>query len=139
MDSSLILEKLSVLESVRRFNAVLELKSLSDAELSHKIEIAGKALDRALIMLAFDLQYKIDAQRDRKNQIKISDISDNINNALEQLQNIENGALKHDLQELLVFMQLYEHNSEWRFLESKNDEVSNLRLRILSICAERFA
>lgn len=131
MDEVVILEKLNSLDAAKQFVQLLETRHSSNEELSQKLKLANKFLDRALITLAFDLQRKIESRDDAVKKIKITD---EIISASELLQDVGDQFLNQNLHDLIGFAKNYENN--FYKLTSNHDLLGS---RVLVIIAERFS
>ena len=130
MNEVLILENLDSLDAAKRFVAILEIKYCENLEISKKIDLAKSSLDKALMRLAFDLQSKIDGSQDDEKKLNISN---DIENALDQLQEVDDELLNQKLRDLVLFAQAYENNTY-----EPTSDCGNIRSRVLLIIAERF-
>ena len=135
MNASLILEKLNMLNEVIYFIRFLEIRFVSDAILSQKLSIARQSLDQALIQLTFDLQKKIDSTPTDLVMIKISN---EITNAFEQINEIGDQFLNKCFQDLLLFTKDYENNLSQAISIENDQNLKDLKDKILLITSERF-
>ena len=135
MNASLILEKLNMLNEVIYFIRFLEIRFVSDAILSQKLSIARQSLDQALIQLTFDLQKKIDNTPTDLVMIKISN---EITNAFEQINEIGDQFLNKCFQDLLLFTKDYENNLSQAISIENDQNLKDLKDKILLITSERF-
>lgn len=137
MNATLILEKLEKLADIKYFIPLLEVRFLTNKSLCSHLKIAKKSVDNALISLAFDLQKKLEnSEKIHSTKIKISD---EIFNALQHLEEIDDVQLKQSLQDLIAFSQNYENHQNPIFLSVENEgDLKNLKAKILLIIAERF-
>jgi hypothetical protein len=137
MNAALILEKLEKLSDIKYFIPLLEARFLADESLCSHIKIAKKSLDNALTSLAFDVQKKLENSGViHRTKIKISD---EISNAFQHLEEIDDVQLKQSLQGLVTFSENYENHQNPIFLSAESEEdLKKLKAKILLIIAERF-
>jgi hypothetical protein len=137
MNATLILEKLEKLADIKYFIPLLEVRFLTNKSLCSHLKIAKKSVDNVLINLAFDVQKKLE-NSDKIHPTKIR-ISDEISNALQHLEGIDDTQLKQSLQALIIFSKNYENHQNPISLSTENEgDLKNLKAKILLIIAERF-
>ena len=144
MNSALILENLSKLDNICRFVFILETKFSTNQKLSVSLKIIRSQLRESLIDLTFDIQKKLEIMH-FKNQ-SLEKTTSKIENAFCQLEDLliqteikDYDLLKRDIQNLILFMKIYENQISLISLLKDEVELKNLRERMLEIVSERFS
>ena len=144
MNSALILENLTKLDNICRFVFILETKFSTNQKLSVSLKIIRSKLRESLIDLTFDIQKKLEIMH-FKNQ-SLEKTTSKIENAFCQLEDLliqteikDYDLLKRDIQNLILFMKIYENQISLISLLKDEVELKNLRERMLEIVSERFS
>ncbi len=144
MNSALILENLTKLDNICRFVFILETKFSTNQKLSLSLKIIRSKLRESLIDLTFDIQKKLEIMH-FKNQ-SLEKTTSKIENAFCQLEDLliqteikDYDLLKRDIQNLILFMKIYENQISLISLLKDEVELKNLRERMLEIVSERFS
>ena len=144
MNSALILENLTKLDNICRYVFILETKFSTNQKLSVSLKIIRSQIRESLIDLTFDIQKKLEIMH-FKNQ-SLEKTTSKIENAFCQLEDLliqteikDYDLLKRDIQNLILFMKIYENQISLISLLKDEVELKNLRERMLEIVSERFS